>query len=93
MVVEKDLWKHRSWELTVEELMLKQKKCRKNMWFVFIVWFAFFVAGVMFQIAGLYYEGVLSTIICVMLLIVMFIWKYFEMNFSTIIEIRRIKNE
>lgn len=93
MVMDKDLWKTRSWDLTIVELRRKQQKNRTMMWFTFMIWALFFTAGCLFNMIGFYCTGASMVSISIMLLIVTMVWKYFEMNIDTIIEIRRLKDE
>lgn len=92
MVKDKDLWKHRSWELTVQELKTKQKKCRTNMWGTFLVWTVCFTSASFFYMIRFFHTSLFITAVSIMLLMVVMVWKYFEMNYSTTIEIRMIKN-
>jgi len=92
MVLDKDLWKHRSWELTVDELKTKQKKCRNMMWFTFTIWACFFITSSLFFMMRYLVTSTYLAVITAMLLMVVFTWKYFEMRIDTIIEIRRNNN-
>jgi len=93
MIKDKDLWKHRSWELTIDQLKTKQKRCRKQMWFTFIIWIVFITIGLGSYNIGIVVGGSIWVTMSVMALLVCFAWKYNEMNLCNIIEIRMIKGE
>lgn len=93
MVADKDLWKHRSWELTIPELKRKQIRCKNMMWATFMIWLMFFVASTLFFIIRYLVTSTYFAVAATMILMVVFIWKYYEMNISTIIEIRRLNKD
>ena len=93
MVADKDLWKYRSWELTVDELKKKQKKCRTIMWVNFMIWLMFFFASGLFFMVRFLVTSTYLAVVATMSMMCCCMYKYFEMRIDTIIEIRRLNKD
>ena len=91
MIKDKDLWKYRSWELSVPELKTKQKKCRTFMWYVFFIHFICFVISSIFFLMRYLVTSTYFIVIAAMILMMTCLCKFYEMNIGTIIEIRGVK--
>jgi len=89
--MKKNILKHRSWELTKDELIEKQKIVRKNMWMTMILFIFTYLMSFCFYFMGYYFTSILAMSLTILVMIIIALQKYYELSLSPIIEIRNLE--